>query len=223
MKILRRLIYILIFLLICYYISSLFLNKANLKPVKAQLKEMDLNGFDKLMVIAHPEDETVWGGVHLLSDDYLVVCVSCGFDTKREKNMEKVLQITNDRLVKLGYSDKYLVRRHYRGVKKRLKKILKYKKWNLVVTHNPDGETGNLEHKQISEIVSNLEIDNLYYFGEYYSKKKLAKLDKVTTLKGNLIKDKINKLIKTYHDKNLNNYKHMFPFEDWISRENYKA
>ena len=125
MKILRRLIYILIFLLICYYISSLFLNKANLKPVKAQLKEMDLNGFDKLMVIAHPEDETVWGGVHLLSDDYLVVCVSCGFDTKREKNMEKVLQITNDRLVKLGYSDKYLVRRHYRGVKKRLKKILK--------------------------------------------------------------------------------------------------
>ncbi|MBR3198837.1 MAG: hypothetical protein IKG27_02340 [Bacilli bacterium] len=223
MKLLKRLIYVLIFLLICYCISFSFLNKANLKPVNAQLNDLDLSGFNKLMIVAHPEDETVWGGVHLLSDNYLVVCVSCGFDSKKEKKMEKVLEITKDRLVKLGYSDKFLVRRHYRGVKKRIKKILNYKTWELVVTHNPDGETGNLEHKQISEIVSNLDIYNLYYFGNYYNKKELIKLDKVTTLKGDLIKDKINVLIKTYHDKNLNNYKHMFPFEDWISRENYKV
>ncbi len=223
MKLLKKLIYFIIFLIICFLVSNSFLKKANLKPVKAQLDEMNLDGFNKLMIVAHPEDETVWGGVHLLSDDYLVVCVSCGFDSNNERKMEKVLNTTNDKLLKLGYSDKYLIRRHYRGVKKRLKKIIKYKNWNLIVTHNPEGETNNFEHKQISEIVSNLEINNLYYFGKYYTKKQLSKKNMITTLKGKDIKLKESKLIKIYNDKNLSNYKHMFPFENWIRKEDYKS
>lgn len=223
MKLLKKLIYFIIFLIICFLVSNSFLKKANLKPVKAQLDEMDLSGINKVMIVAHPEDETVWGGVHLLSDNYLVVCVSCGFDTINEKKMEKVLNITNDKLIKLGYSDKYLIRRHYRGVKKRLKKIFKYKKWNLVVTHNPEGEANNFEHKQISEIVSNLEVSNLYYFGKYYTKKEISKNNMITTLKKKDIKEKESKLIKIYNDKNLNNHKHMFPFENWIRKEDYKA
>ncbi len=222
MKYLKRLIYVMLFLLICFTISSSFFKRANLKPVKAQLDAMDLNGVDKLMIVAHPEDESVWGGVHLLEDSYLVVCVSCGFDEKKDNDLSSVLNYTNDKLVMLGYSDKYLIRRDYRDVKKGLKKILKYKNWNLVVTHNPDGETGNVEHKQISEIVTDLEIDNLYYFGKYYSKKQLSQNDNVTTLKSKLIKEKINNLIKTYNDKNLNHYQHMFPFEDWVRRDDYR-
>ncbi len=223
MKFLKRVMYFCLFLLICFLISSSFFKKANLKPVKAQLDAIDLNGFNKLMIVTHPEDETVWGGVHLLQDNYLVVCVSCGFKTEKEENFIKVLEKTNDKVVMLGYSDKYLIRRDYINVKKRIKKILKYKDWDLVVTHNPDGENNNLEHKQVSEIVSGLEIDNLYYFGKYYNKKQLDKMDKVTTLKGTFIKEKINTLIKTYNDKSLNEYKHMFPFEEWERSEKYRS
>ena len=223
MKFLKRVMYFCLFLLICFLISLSFFKKANLKPVKAQLDAIDLNGFNKLMIVTHPEDETVWGGVHLLQDNYLVVCVSCGFKTEKEENFIKVLEKTNDKVVMLGYSDKYLIRRDYINVKKRIKKILKYKDWDLVVTHNPDGENNNLEHKQVSEIVSGLEIDNLYYFGKYYNKKQLDKMDKVTTLKGTFIKEKINTLIKTYNDKSLNEYKHMFPFEEWERSEKYRS
>ena len=28
-----------------------------------------------LMIVAHPDDETLWGGAHLIEDNYYVVCV----------------------------------------------------------------------------------------------------------------------------------------------------
>ncbi len=221
MKILKRLIYIIIILGLSFFIVSSFLKRANLKPVKAQLDSLDLSNVNKLMIITHPGDETVWGGAHLLQDDYLVVCVSCGFGVINNQKIEDVLNVTNDKLVMMGYSDKYLIRRDYKKVKKSLKKILAYKQWHMVVTHNPDGEYGNLEHKQVSDIVSSFDMDNLYYFGHYYSKKEMSKLDKVPSMKEEYIKDKTNKLIKIYNDKNLNKYSHMFPFEGWIGRGDY--
>lgn len=30
------------------------------------------------MIVAHADDEILWGGAHLLADDYYVVCVSSG-------------------------------------------------------------------------------------------------------------------------------------------------
>lgn len=222
MKILKRIIYSLLFLLLVFFVVSSFLGRANLKPVKAQLDDLDLEGVNKLMIVAHPADETVWGGAHLLEDNYLVVCLSCGFGSHKDQKIQKLLNITNDKIVMMGFSDKYLINRDYKKVRKNLKKILEYKNWEMVVTHNPEGEYGNLEHKQINQIVSNLDIDNLYYFGKYYSKNKLSKMDEITTLSSSLIKRKVNKLVKIYNDKNLNKYNHMFPFEDWISREEFK-
>ena len=40
--------------------------------------EKSLSGVNKLMVVAHPDDELLWGGLHLIDDDYLVVCITCG-------------------------------------------------------------------------------------------------------------------------------------------------
>ena len=67
-------------------------------------------------------------------------------------------------------------------------------------------------------------MDRLYYFGKYYDKKKLNKLDRETTLDRNLIKIKVNNLVKIYDDKNMiKRYKHMFPFEDWIGARSWKS
>lgn len=37
---------------------------------------MNLSGIDKVMVVAHPDDETLWGGMHLLKNKYLVICLT---------------------------------------------------------------------------------------------------------------------------------------------------
>ena len=225
MKQIRKLIFLLVTIIIIFVIVYVFFKRPNLKPVKGQLDEMDLTSYNKLMVISHPEDETVYGGVHLLSDNYVVVCASCGVNKSKDEKLQKVLNKTGDKLVKLGYPENFYLRSDLRKIKKKLKIIYNYKNWDLIVTHNPDGENDNLQHKQINDVAREVfPMDRLYYFGKYYDKKKLNKLDRETTLDRNLIKIKVNNLVKIYDDKNMiKRYKHMFPFEDWIGARSWKS
>ena len=57
-----------------------------------QMDELDLEKYNKLMIVAHPDDELIWGGVHLLEDDYLVVCITRGYDKTRKKEFENVIE-----------------------------------------------------------------------------------------------------------------------------------
>ena len=43
-----------------------------------QLDALDLSGYTKILFSAHPDDELIWGGGHLLDDKYLVVCMTGG-------------------------------------------------------------------------------------------------------------------------------------------------
>lgn len=222
MKKFKNVIVILIVLLLMVFIVQAFLKKPNLMPVKGQLEDIDLSNVNKLMIVSHPGDESVWGGVHLLSDNYLVVCVSCGYDKDKTSDFLTATQYSGDPVVMMGYSDKLYLKGNYKKIKKQIKTILNYKNWNEVITHNPDGEYGNYQHKQISEIVSELSVNNLTYFGKYYAEKELDKLDKETTLDGKLIKQKINNMVKVY-DGIYDDYKHMLPFEDWTGANKWKS
>ena len=51
-----------------------------------------------------------------------------------------------------------------------LDKIINYKNWKMIVTHNPLGEYGHVHHKMTSGMVTELaDKDVLYYFGYYVS------------------------------------------------------
>lgn len=221
MKKLKNVIIVLIVLVLMFFIVWTFLRQPNLMPVKGQLESLDLNNVNKLMIVSHPGDESVWGGAHLISDNYLVVCVSCGYNKDKTDDFLKATDYSKDPVIMMGYSDKLYLNRDYKKIKKQLKLILNYKNWSEVVTHNPDGEYDNYQHKQINQILSDLNVNNLYYFGEYYSEKELDKLDKETTLDGDLIQNKINNMVKKY-DGIYDDYKHMLPFEDWIGANKWK-
>ena len=221
MKKLKNVIIVLIVLVLMFFIVWTFLRQPNLMPVKGQLESLDLNNVNKLMIVSHPGDESVWGGAHLISDNYLVVCVSCGYNKNKTDDFLKATDYSKDPVIMMGYSDKLYLNRDYKKIKKQLKLILNYKNWSEVVTHNPDGEYDNYQHKQINQILSDLKVNNLYYFGEYYSEKELDKLDKETTLDGDLIQNKINNMVKKY-DGIYDDYKHMLPFEDWIGANKWK-
>lgn len=221
MKKLKNVIIVLIVLVLMFFIVWTFLRKPNLMPVKGQLEDLNLNNVNKLMIVSHPGDESVWGGAHLISDNYLVVCISCGYNKDKTDDFLKVMEYSKDPVIMMGYSDKIYLNRDYKKIKKQLKIILKYKNWSEVVTHNPDGEYDNYQHKQINQILNELKVNNLYYFGEYYSERKLDKLDKETILDGNLIQNKINNMVKKY-DGIYDDYKHMLPFEDWIGANKWK-
>ena len=53
-----------------------------------EINQIDLKQCQKLMIVAHPDDETIWGGSHLLKGHYLVVCLTNGNNEKRKKESD---------------------------------------------------------------------------------------------------------------------------------------
>lgn len=212
--------------ILCFIIIAItlftFLKLPNKIEVKKQLDSLNLDKVSKLMIVAHPDDETIWGGYHLLKDDYLVVCITCGDNKIRVNEIKEALKYSNDKLIMLNFPDKILGKRsdwneEKEEIKQDIKKIIEYKKWNLIVTHNPEGEYGHEHHKMTSKIVTNLyDGDNLYYFGKYYSKKNIEKIEKENKINENELINK-NKMLKVYKSQSFidNKFGHMYPYENW--------
>ena len=44
------------------------------------------------MIVAHPDDETLWGGANLLKERYFVVCLTNGYDLIRSNEFKEILK-----------------------------------------------------------------------------------------------------------------------------------
>lgn len=192
-----------------------------------QLKAMNLDKVDKLMIVAHPDDESYWGGAHLLEDNYLVVCITNGDNSVRHKEFFNALQYSGDEGVILEYPDiKNGVKSKWQDCQKEivsdLQKIIDYKDWSLIVTHNPDGEYGHIHHKITDKIVTSVcntngLSDKLFYFEQYYKASKVP-----NNFKSNLLKEererKYQLAIKypSQWSGFKNRYEVMQPYEYWV-------
>ncbi len=185
------------------------------------IEHVDTNGITKLMIVAHPDDDFIWGGSHLIDDDYLVVCVTCGVRRDRVLEFKKAMNKTGEKYIMLGYPDKTKGKRDdwssvYESISKDLEKIITYKDWDSIVTHNPDGEYGHIHHKMTSKIVTTLSNkDKLMYFGKYYTKENIPEdLPKISR-KNSKIKKK--ELIPIYASQgySMDKFGHMFDYENW--------
>ena len=121
-----------------------------------EINQIDLKQCQKLMIVAHPDDETIWGGSHLLKGHYLVVCLTNGNNAKRKKEFMKIMKETHNQGLMFDYPDKTNGQRDkWLHVKQKIKKdityILNKKAWAMVVTHNPLGEYGHINQKNYDE------------------------------------------------------------------------
>ena len=193
---------------------------------RKNFKDIDLTGINKLMIVAHPDDDILWGGAHLIEDNYLVVCITCGPNKVRVNEFKKVMDKTNDKYIMLGYPDKTNGERdNWNSSKdammKDLEEILDLKEWDVIVVHNPDGEYGHQHHKMASQFVTSLVKDKskLYYFGHYYSKEKIAEHeDEMSSIDSKTLEKKIS-IIGLYKSQSFiqTTFDHMFEHEDWLS------
>ncbi len=188
----------------------------------------NFNGWDKvdnLMIVAHPDDETLWGSSYLIKDKYLVVCVTCGNKRIRDKEIENALDISEDEVLFLKHPDKvYGKRSDWKKNKKKLKKELDYiihkKEWKNIVTHNKAGEYGHIHHKMTNKIVTKIyeenPVGNLKYFGTYYSKKNIKKKRDNKGLLDNYTYHKKLEMIDVYKSQSFikKAFNQMFKYED---------
>lgn len=208
---------------------------------RKKLDTLDLRNVKKIMIVAHPDDETLWGGSHLIDDNYLVVCMSNGWHKKRSGDFNRVMTKTGDAHIILDYPDvrkewvkngKYGYEMDYYStcrdaMEQDIQLLLTYKNWDEVVTHNPKGEYGKYHHQQVSQMVTQIfdeslkEKSQLYYFGKYYPKGEEIPGDMINEEK---LKTK-EKLVNEYQPTArgaIKAFGHMIPYENWILEENWK-
>lgn len=199
------------------------------------LNRIDFNKYNKLMIVAHPDDETLWGGGHLVDSDYVVVCVTCGKNKVRLNEIKRVLKKSDDKLIALWYPDKVFGKRSkwkncYNDIYNDLDKVINSYDWDIIVTHNPQGEYGHIHHKMTNKIVTDIYNNDmvngdLYYFGNYYTKSRVNEL-KLNEVKYNpsSIKEK-KKMIDMYHSQSFikKMFNQMTDYEDWQKYEKKKA
>lgn len=147
---------------------------------KKYLDTLDLKGVDRLMIVAHPDDESLWGGAHLAKNRYLVVCLTNAntYHLTRYKEFKYAMNVAGSPSIMLNYPD-YVNRRRvswepYKNrIEHDIQTLLRYKNWKEIATHNPEGEYGHPHHIGTSNIVTSAakkehDFDRLYYFGRYY-------------------------------------------------------
>ena len=206
-------------------VSNGFINNYMLENLKANL-------YDKIMIVAHPDDEILWGGANLYKDKYFIVCITNGYNELRAKEFRKSLNFTKSGGIILNYTDLQDNKisnwsEIENGIIKDLIKIINYKKWDKIVTHGPEGTTGHPHHKKISKYVSQIakkynKFNNLYYFGKFYKKGKIPQ--NLTTINKTELEFKINAIkLYQYPKKAINNlWKHFLPYENWILASKWK-
>lgn len=190
----------------------------------------------KLMIVAHPDDELIWGGSRLFSDDWFVVCITNGNNKTRHAEFEKVMKETGDSYLIMNFPDKVDGKKSdwandKETISKYLSDIINMRDWDEIVTHNPDGEYGHIHHKMTSKIVTDLVEDKskLMYFGVYYPKKTLEETgacDKNGKPLGKISEPDYEKkqdiFARDYTSQKNIPFYHMFAYENWVSYSDWK-
>ncbi|NBK97724.1 MAG: PIG-L family deacetylase [Erysipelotrichia bacterium] len=195
-------------------------------------QHIDKRVYDSLMVVAHPDDETIWGADHLINGNYVVVCLTNQDNKTRSKEFTQIMKASHSQGLILAYPDKTNGKRDdWQSSKKKIQNDLAYliKKYPFkqIVTHNPEGEYGHKHHIMTSQIVTNIvkenhELDRLYYFGKYVKKRDMQKMRSSQWLQTPLSAPSLTKkkqLTKLYSSqaKVMKHLKHMFAYENWLS------
>jgi LmbE family N-acetylglucosaminyl deacetylase len=113
------------------------------------------------IIVAHPDDETLWVGGTILSHPTwkcVVVCLSGKHDTDRSVKFQETMKILKCEGI-MGDLDNgpEQVRLDERLVESAVLSLLPPKSFDLVITHNPTGEyTRHIRHEEISKAVIKL-------------------------------------------------------------------
>lgn len=109
----------------------------------------------KIMIVAHPDDELLWGYRHLAQDpkSWKVICVCCASDPTRVKEFKAVMRAIGVDNYEMWDNENTIIGwRLHPLIVSRIESELA-KEYDVVITHNWYGEYGNLQHMAVHRAV----------------------------------------------------------------------
>lgn len=111
-----------------------------------------------LMVVAHPDDEILWGGDYLIKERQNVHVVVTSTQNRETSERFKEFKAVQE---KVGYHGEFLdgndtgdssegLESH---IHQRIKSLICENTWERIITHGPEGEYGHRRHQQVHDAV----------------------------------------------------------------------
>jgi LmbE family N-acetylglucosaminyl deacetylase len=125
------------------------------------LKTLNSNSKTVAVVVAHPDDETLWVGGTILSHpawEWFIVCLCRGTDEDRSSRFYNTLRILKSEGI-IGDLDDGPEQKplEENEIEKVILELLPAKHFDLIITHNPTGEyTRHLRHEEAGKAVIKL-------------------------------------------------------------------
>ena len=121
---------------------------------------------DKLMIVAHPDDEALFGGAELLThpDEYKVVVVDEYHDKIRRKEFKASMKFIGIKEYEHWTGYKGGEDYHREKLIYELLRVLRERDYKKIVTHNKVGEYGHPRHRALHDILKHLRPELLWCF-----------------------------------------------------------
>ncbi len=123
-----------------------------------------INACNKLMIVAHPDDEVIFGGAQLITEfGWKIICVTNLKEPVRSKEFSLVMKKMGCEYEMWNYLDRSDIAFPQDKLDADISRVLN-KRYTKIVTHNSNGEYHHLHHIQIHQTVAKF-AKEFYVFG----------------------------------------------------------
>lgn len=182
----------------------------------------------RLLIVAHPDDETIFAGNEILQHKTYIVCLTNGNCAIRKAEFLSMLKATNNEGIILSFPDLVNGKKSrwedcQNEIKETIQNYVVQTQWQYILTHNPKGEYGHIHHiltsKLVSEVVLALQLqDRLAYFAPYYSLAEASLRGKTLNAEEEEAKRKLA-LLYDSQKKVVENILYLFGYEYFVAYE----